>query len=1795
MNEIPLAKTLRGVPLELSVLLPLALQLTRILVAIHQLGVFHRNINPANILLSGSQRKVMLINFNLATSVAEEQPAFIHHREIAGKLAYLAPEQTGRTGRVVDHRADLYAIGATLYELATGRTPFAHSDSLQLIHDLLARVPPPPIELNQQLPLVLSDMIMSLLQKEPDRRYQSAAGLAHDLAHLQYVLARGEVRSFELGSRDFAQQLSLPSRLIGRDAEMAELRSAFDASLTGARRGVLLAGAPGVGKTALINTLRPYVTERQGWMLYGRFDRFRQELETDAVAQVLRSLGRMLLAEPEQELLVQRERILQALGDNAVLIVAGLPEFQVLLDIKPERLQIDPVNGTAQLLQALMDLLHAIITPARPLVIVLDDLQWAASTPLNLINLLFMETRLNGLLVVAAYDDPEMNADHPLSSLLTRWQRLPVPLLNLQLRTLPQADLCVLVGEMLRLPPTRAEMLGTLVGERTGGNPYDTLEFINALRRDGQLVLGEQGWEWDAAAIRRHIGKGEVGDLLLARIQRLPLHTQELIQSMACLGGAMPLEVLRTACNLSEHFLERCLAPALEDGLLVLTHSGTHSTVGFRQPQIQHAAYASLAEAERIELHLRLARRTTNCTGQVAAEQYLQVMGVLRDRDEIRRVIHLFRHAAGYLPLVNFVAAELYLEAAIDLLSLIATAEDAPLIAALNIEWHQVLFNLGRFEEADAVYRAIERSGDPVQFVESACLQISSLANRKRVHEAVDFGFDMLQRLGAKFDRAATGIEVAQRIQGLRHWAAEDIRAEQQRPDAGDVMAIAQAKVIHRLMAPVNNIFDLNGLTCLVLEAQRLWTEHGPNQTLVGPLGHAAFVTIAQQQDYRSGYDAVRHLLALCEPRGYQPATSEIHFLLGFSVTHWFESLEVTVQHLQRGRAGLLRAGDIQNACFTYLPCMVAMLDCAPNIDACAAEIESGLAQCAKSGNDLATLPYLAHRQLLRALRDETVAPGSFDDAAFDERIYLEELGQDRFATVLFHLARGLAAAVFGDAGALVHHAAAAIPLLPRLQGMYRITLGYLLQALALAERVKNIKSANHAGAELRASLLAELDVCRDWMAARAVDCSANFLHLQQWLDAERAWALGDFHQTASAFDAALFSAAAQQRPWHQALITERAALFRLAHGLQHTGQLLLVEARRLYEAWGAIGKVRQLNNTHACLQGIAGTKPNKRSVAETSVDSIDMHAILLASQTLSSETSLPRLQARLIELLSAMTGATQVQLVLRREEPAAWMLSSSDSSVASIAVDEPHAHHLLPLSAFHYTARTLEPLLVEDAVRDERFMHDPYVTELDCCSLLLVPILSKGKPRAMLIIENRLSRGAFSVQRLDAVKLVAGQFAVSLENALLYQELEQRVAERTAELARSVSLFTATLESTADGISAVSSSGEVICANRRVQEMWNIPADIRSSREHREEVVAHIAAQLQDPDYYRRRNAEMYAHPEEDHFDVFELQDGRVIERYTKPQKIDGQTVGTVINFRDITERRRSEEELKATHRKLMDTSRQAGMAEVASNVLHNVGNVLNSVNVSANLVAENMKRSKLDTLAKVSALLQAQTDLGDFINNDPKGRQLPGFIAQLSEHLANDRQMIVQELESLRSNIDHIKEIVAMQQNYSKVCGLKEIINVVDLVEDALRMHSGALQHHEIEVVREFEAVPLLNTEKHNILQILVNLVGNARRACSDSDQPHKRLILRVRHEDDLIKIAVIDNGVGISAENLTRIFGHGFTTRKDGHGFGLHSGALAAHELGGALRVNSDGEGLGATFTLELPVIRGDFTHA
>ncbi|RYX95585.1 MAG: GAF domain-containing protein [Comamonadaceae bacterium] len=1664
----------------MDAVLSLAHQLARILAEVHRAGVIHGDISPANILVSPAFNAV-LIDFDLAALAAQQLEAGTD-RQVAGTLGYMAPEQTGRTGRAVDQRADLYSLGATLYELATGHPPFERADALQLIHDHLVREPVAPRDADARIPDGLSDIIVRLLAKAPEQRYQSAEGLLHDLERLRSGLEQGRNEAFELGEWDFAARLSAPMQLVGRDAERSVLLNTFAEAMHTPRRTVLVGGPAGVGKSALINELRPVVAAGSGWFAYGKFHQYQRDASTaGALTQVLRALGHLLLTQTGDEMVAQRTRIMQALGRNAGLITRASPEFALLLGPQPEVPGLDPREVELQGQLAMLDLLGAIATPACPLVLIFDDLQWGEAHSLRLFERIMVELDVPGLLLVGAYRSEEVGAGHPLAPMLARWQQHAHPPAQIALANLSLHGMSEMTRLMLRLSPERSFELAQALNVLTRGNPFDTVEMINALRGDGVLSLGQSAWQWDEDKVRRFIGRGNVVDLLAARIARLPAATRSLLQSMSCLGNMVGCLLLGAATGLREDELRMRLQPALDDGLLLEEQPGGQESLRFRHDRVQQAILGEMDEPQRGGLQLDMARRlAANATFEHdAAHQYLASVDLLDEPLEQRQAAHMFFRLAQVLAsTATHALAERYLAAAGALLAAVDDPVDAAHRRAIDVARHRALYSLGSVKEADPLYARIEASAlDPLDLIEPTCLHMRFLDIQGRSRDALAMASSLLAKLGVHVPDDYSEPDMEQWIDTMADWVRRDSLVDySKRPVTQDQRLVGIYKALNRMAASAFHSKEFNALAWVHLQATSLWNQYGPSESLIACQGGLGVLLISMRQDYKTAYAISRHLIAVSEALGFEARTAGLHFTASLGASTWMKPLEeVLADVTHAAEVFQLKGDDASHACYFSSFRYIALLEVAPTLDTCESEIETGLLRCRRTGNLHAAALHTFERQFVRALRGLTIAPDSFGDDDFDEKKFLATMGFQSHIHDGYIQYRGFQSMIWGDVGRLAIYAPPSGEAAPaRVNvGLYRTMFAYLFAALA---RAWQVQQGDPASAEA-APMLAELELHRCWFEERAADQPHNFLHLYRLVEAEQAWAVGDLWKAAVTFDAAVLEAESRQRPWHRALIAERAGRFNLARGLVGAGRFLLVRARDHYRAWGAQAKVDQMHRDHPFLQSPSrkgsaartGNKPDQfiKGSNSVSADDLDLVGVLRASQALSSETSLERLTARVSEVLASLSGATRV-LVLSCNE-GQWSLLSHASALPSMPVAEAAQLGLLPLSAFAYAERTGEPLIVNDAAADDRFARDPYFAGVPVCSLLLVPIAGQGAARGMLVLENRLGRAAFNALRLDAVILIAGQLAVSLANAQLYESLEQRVYARTREL--------------------------------------------------------------------REAQAE------------------------------------------------------------LVTTARRAGMAEVANNVLHNVGNVLNSINVSARVMRGNIGNSRMDGLARAVALInEHQHDLPRFIETDPRGKALWPYLNRLVEALRAERDELLGDLDRLSLSVDHVTYVVSTQQSHAGPSSLREMARPQELIEQALQLSGGVLDRCRIAVVRQYEEVPVSALDSQRLVQILVNLIGNAAQAMEGAPADRRQLVLGVSLLNGAgpdagggkrLRITVRDAGEGIAPENISRIFSHGFTTRTSGHGFGLHSSAVAATEMGGALTVHSEGPGRGAIFTIDLPL--------
>ena len=1444
-----------GLPghVELSHFLVLAERLADAIANIHWHGITHKDINPGNVLVCPENMQVQVIDFGLATTFTDEHPEFEHQSRIRGTLAYISPEQTGRMNRSVDYRTDLYALGCTLYHLATGRAPFTDTDPLTLIHAHLARTPIAPDKLSPWLPPLLSDLILDLLAKEPDNRYQSASGVATDLRLCAGQLAKGEpLEAVQRKQTDWMISPHPPRRLYGRDTEIATLNSAFARTLFGGTQSLLVTGYSGVGKTSLVHEIHPSVTAHQGLFISGKFDQF-LSLPFSAPAQSLRQLCQMFLSDSEEAIERWRRCILDALGTDAAVLFGVVPELQALLGPQPPAAELGPIESQVRLRNLLLALINAVTDPAHPLVLFIDDLQWADQPSLEFIAALLNDSHISGLTLIGSYRDKEVDSTHPLTVMLRDLSVAGIVVPKLILAGLTLSDAADLLADMLHLPQEAILPLATVTYSKTGGNPFYTIEFLNALYRDGILTQNPQthSWQWDDALLTARKASDSVVDFLSERLSLLPLETRQVLLTAACLGNEFELGALSVATATLPESLSCLMLPALEQGIVV-----TNSALRFQQgdldlnirfchDRMQQVAYDLRSPEERMKLHLSIARRFSACEEPLsfkirAAMHYVQAAPHLDDLAERAVARPLIAAAAVQARQAGaFASAEQLLSVAIELLPPDPWICEQAATFSLHAELHQVFFCLTRHADVDATYSDLQRFAvTPVDLVEPACIQIASLSIRTRYGDAVALTTQLLTRLGMALPvddiMAALDEELGLFYACVEAGAFDTLH---QSPVLTDPQRIAITKLLSRVIPAAFFGQPLVSLWC-IMRGSRIWIEEGYFATANYLMACVLLPTVALRSDYATGYRAGRLSLDISKLRNHGTEAARTQHVFGLFNCHWFEPLESAIEHAHEAHKSLRRLGDFENAGFIFFTSLAAIFDCCEQLKESSTEIEAAMLFCSKSGNRHANESFISFRQLVRTLEGHTTVPGGFDDESFSEQTHTETVRDNPMAHAFYHVYRGVSACLFDDTQALIRHSQAAMGLIPYITGFYPVALIYFLHAVALLNQCAT------ASAEERQALLEQLDADQTWLSLRAADAEQNFAHLLDLIEAERCDAEGQLWQAHQAFERAMTRSQAHQRVWHHALTVERFALFQMRRGQEGTGRLLLANAHRLYQSWGATGKTQFMEMRWPFLgrRQLSNMPLNDHN----SNAALDNHALLHASQSLSSETSLPNLVAILIEVVSKITGATDTAFLLS-DDAGEWFLEGGAQGRETLSRQNATdcEGRLFSGALLRLGLKTGKPVLSDDAINDKRFASDGYYKGIACCAVLGFPVIVHGRSAGFLILENRLIRAAFSAEQVQSVSMLAVQLAISIENARLYESLERKVAERTRELKASNEKLAA-LSST-DGLTGI--------ANRRC---FDDTMEIEWSRARRTGKPLSVA--MLDVDWFKKYN-DHYGH----------------------------------------------------------------------------------------------------------------------------------------------------------------------------------------------------------------------------------------------------------------------------------------------------------------------------------------------
>ena len=1416
----------------------LAVGVARGLQALHAGHIIHKDLNPSNLIYRESTEEIKIADLGIATVLSGEAQRANSPDRIEGTLPYISPEQTGRVNRSIDFRSDFYSLGATFYESLCGRPPFLATDPMELVYCHIAQPVRPPVELDSKIPVVLSELVLRLLEKNPENRYQSAHGLALDLEECERRLVAApaidggervyDIEGFQLALQDASSEFNVPEKLFGRRRETDRLMDAFSRAADGSRQLVLVVADSGGGKSRLVSEIHRPIIERQGWYVRGHFDELQRDVPHVAFSQALGEIARQILSSPQDQAQVWRRRLEEAVGADAAILVDLVPDLGLLLGQKPDAVAVDANEAEIRFRSALQRLIGSIADANSPLVLFLDDAQWADSASLHLLESLLADDSIHHLLVVCAVRPDALSAGEPLHLALADIRRVSAEITEIELPALQSGHIAQLLGETLQTSVSEVQRLAEVVHAKTQGNPLFVNQFLRLLHAEGLLAFNaqERRWRWDLNEIACHAIAEDVVDLLLEKVGKLPRPTRRVLQLAACIGTRFDLGTLATVAEQSVHEVVIALREAFEQGIIRNVCGGfgrmlalpepeanpctpeeaTPITLLFAHDRFRQGIYEQLTETERVRVHVRLGRMLRDRIDLAAPDSRLFTVvnhfsvGLPEVTDPAeRKDLAKLNYLAGIRAseAVAFERARRYFSAAIELLPAECWQVDYELTFDLYLRLYKCL-NLDRDLARQGHALGEELLGHARNLTDRLLAlspHVQQLARSLQPETALRLALGGLQEAGIEIDVPDADDQVragCQRVlsRAKQHGISEIARL----PAIADKDRAAVAELLGAIMFPAYmRRRDL--VPVATLRIVELTIAHGNTpqsamafatwgRIIAHSFGDFAegcrFAELARQLSERFGVDRAGTIvissgMVLWLQQRLAQTVDEM--LVGFRVGQetgapFFAGLAASLIPSHSFAAGLPLEQIHEQAqpLLRYVEEHMGRIG-VREIHLVLRAVEVLL------GRRPATQPLFDHdveeEQALRAMRVKN-PEGALQYCLLSCRLaYL----QSDFRTALSFIER---AHSYADRSLGIFAA-------------YDLQFHYAIAAAGLQR--------NDPSTSRLALVQAKVEMLKGWVRSGT---GANLLHKYLLASAELA-RLQDSRETGAAFERAIKAAADSGFLHDQALANELAGQYYLERGLEKVARVYLQEARYCYERWGAKLKVRLLEEAHPFLRANDSATPNTGELltvsrtgsltVEGQSQFLDLTTLFKATQTISGEIDPATLMRQLLTLLAENAGAQWAALVIDKGTLlcVCATLDAGSQDGLKLLAKSPHGlddDQRIPVGIVRYVARTRKAVVLHNASGEGSFRSDAQVTQRRLRSVLCAPMINRGRLVGAVYLENNLYQGVFTPQRLEVVELLCAQAAISLDNAQLYKRLEeysrtleQKVEERTHDL----------------------------------------------------------------------------------------------------------------------------------------------------------------------------------------------------------------------------------------------------------------------------------------------------------------------------------------------------------------------------------------------------------------------------
>lgn len=1725
-GSISVSQYLENQDLSLLEIFEISLQLTTILHKLHRQRIIYQDIKPTNILIHPNSGQITLSDFSIASLLPKETQAIQSPQGLEGTLAYLAPEQTGRMNRGIDHRTDFYALGVTLYELLTGQLPFCSDDPLEMIHSHIAKTPTPVHEVKPEIPLMLGTVVAKLMAKNAEDRYQSALGLQHDLRKcLNQWQARGEITEFALGQRDLSDRFLIPEKLYGRETEVAQLLTAFDRVAEGTSELLLVAGFSGIGKTAVINEVHKPIVRQRGYFIKGKFDQFNRNIPLNAFVQVFSDLVGQLLSESDQQLQIWKTKILAALAESAQVMIDLIPELERIIGPQPPATELSGEAAQNRFNRLFRNFIQVFTTADHPLVIFIDDLQWADSASLNLLEGLLTEAQSEYLLVLGAYRDNEVFPEHPFLMTVQALENADVTLETLTLGPLSPESLNHLIADAFRASEHIVQPLTNLVMQKTQGNPFFATQFLKALHQDGLITFDHEArhWQCDLVQVQDAALTDDVVEFMALQLQKLPMATQEQLKFAACIGAKFNLKTLAIVSEQDPLQVSSALWPALQEGLIVPEskiykfylkddQSHAHLAMGediseqinyrFFHDQVQQAAYSLIPEDRKQVTHLKIGQLLQ--AGLSAAEREEKLFDIvshlnlgrelLSEQAERESLIRLNLTAIEKAKKATaYVAAGDLVTVGLELLSSQSWQAQYELTLSLHQMAAEVACLAGDFEEASyRIQQVLEQAQTVLDQAPAYMVQIRVLSAQNKLLEAIAIAAHAITELGIAFPSDITPSLTEQALQDVAMELEGNVIEDLVNlPMMTDPTRIAAMKLLGMII-PMVFMSKPAFLPFVCAKIVSLSLQFG--NASVSSAGYVSYGMVLTtglgqvEQGYRLGKIALA-LIDQLNSQEYKPLT--ILFFSSF-VQYRKEPMASMAALEKQGYLAGIEMGDFLYAGYCLSAYFTASLFTGNELPDLQAEFTQSCQVIASLKQDHVLTYLQMSQEFLRHLVEITDEPTLLISDAYDEtKIFPQYLQNNELV--------GLAAAytyklilayLFGD----YHHALDYLNEISR----YLDTISGMLHLVAVQfyGGLTYLAMATATSEDERLNLLDLAQQHRVSLSVWAEDAPMNYQHKVDLLAAEMDRVLGNIPKAIDGYERAIAGAKANGFIQEEALAHELAAQFYLGWGKEKVAAGYMQDAYYCYTRWGAKAKVADLeqrypqllqpilqsaNQPLTLLETLAtiaapaypihATSSKSASSGNSINQTLDFVALLQVSQTFASTIALDELLQTLTQTMLENSGADRCALILCEENQ--WQVRVSANLEQVTLQSAPLDNNAnVPVKLIQYVKNTATTVVIDDLKTDLPVMDD-YLYRHQPKSALCLPILKQGNVRAILYLENRFTSSIFTGDRILILNFLCTQAAISLENASLYQKVSNYSHTLEAEVMRQTQAI-----------------------HQKNQELEQILKDLRQ------------------------------------------------------------------------------------TQAQLIQAEKMSSLGQLVAGIAHEINNPISFIKGNIAPLANYLEDFK--------DLLDLYLEDGNQVNEDVRMRQEELDLDFMLQDIEKIMESMIYGSDRIHQIVLSLRNFSRLDESLSKAVDLHSGIDSTLLILRHRLQKIG--NSPEIQVICDYGQLPLITCYPSQLNQVFLNIINNAIDAIRENPECSDKPEIRIRTEtldQERVCIAIANTDSQIPEEIQGRIFDPFFTTKPVGSGTGL--GLFVSYSIiqkhGGTLKLTSPSSG-GTEFVISLP---------